>query len=131
MKKTLIVLHVHTYLHKYICAQIYKKEEGCHDMMGGELSEQSGRGQVGLKALKTFEREIAHLERHLLVFQESRTKSNQHIVHGQGSPGGLLSQREEEDMRLAVSANVHKIAPEYLLDPGAAPGLQVQAEISG
>ena len=40
----------------------------------------------------------------------------------------LLSQREEENLRDTVRADVHKMAPEYLLDPGAAPRLQVQAQ---
>ena len=40
---------------------------------------------------------------------------------------GLLSQREE-NLRAAVSADVHTMAPEYVLDPDAAPRLQVQAQ---
>ena len=35
---------------------------------------------------------------------------------------GRLSQREEETLRVAVRADVHKTAPEHLLDPGAWQG---------
>lgn len=41
---------------------------------------------------------------------------------------GRLSQREEETLRVAVGADVHKTAPEHLLDPGAVARLQGQAE---
>ena len=41
---------------------------------------------------------------------------------------GRLSQREEETLRVAVRADVHKTAPEHLLDPGAVARLQGQAE---
>ena len=37
---------------------------------------------------------------------------------------GLLSQREEETLRVAVGADVHKTAPESALAPGAAPPRQ-------
>ena len=43
-------------------------------------------------------------------------------------PWGLWSQREEENLRVAVRADVHKMAPESFLDPGAMPRLQVQAQ---
>lgn len=43
-------------------------------------------------------------------------------------PWVLLSQREEENLRVAIWANVHKMAPEDLLDPGAAARLQVQTQ---
>ena len=32
-------------------------------------------------------------------------------------PWGLLSQREEKNLRVAVRADVHKMVPEYLLTP--------------
>ena len=39
-----------------------------------------------------------------------------------GGGGGVarLSQRGEENLGVAVRADVHKMAPGYLLDPGAA-----------
>lgn len=40
-------------------------------------------------------------------------------------PQGLLSQKEEKNLSVAIRADVHRMAPEYLLDPGAAPRLQV------
>ena len=43
-------------------------------------------------------------------------------------PQGLWSQREEENLRVAVRADVHRMAPEYPLNPGAIPRLQVQAQ---
>ena len=85
--------------------------------------------EVGLKALKAFEREMAHLDWHFLVDPESEgRKFKEHIAPSQGStppppPGGgvaRLSQREEENLGVAVRADVHKMAPGYLLDPGAA-----------
>ena len=39
-------------------------------------------------------------------------------------PQGLLSQRQEESLRVAVPADVHTRAPEPILAPGAAPRLQ-------
>ena len=36
---------------------------------------------------------------------------------------GQLSQREEENLSVAVRTDAHTRAPEYLLDPGAAPRL--------
>lgn len=53
------------------------------------------------------------------------------IAPSQSSPGGWLSQREEENLRDAIRAGVHKMAPEYLLEPGAAARLQVQAQCWG
>jgi len=41
-------------------------------------------------------------------------------------PQGLLSQREEDNLRVSVRVNVYKMAPEYLIDPGARSRLQVQ-----
>lgn len=41
-------------------------------------------------------------------------------------PLGLLTQKQEENLSVAVRADIHKIGPQYLLDPGAAPRLQVQ-----
>ena len=52
----------------------------------------------------------------------------EHIAPSQCRPGGRLRQREEENLRVAVRAGVHKTAPEHLLDPGAVARLQVQAE---
>ena len=43
-------------------------------------------------------------------------------------PWGLWSQREEENLRVAVRADVHRMAPEYPLDPGAIPRLQMQIQ---
>ena len=40
-------------------------------------------------------------------------------------PWGQLSQREEENLGVAVRASVHMRAPEYLLDPGAAARLEL------
>ena len=37
----------------------------------------------------------------------------------------------EETLRIAVTPDVRKMHPEYLLDPGAGPKLQVQAQIWG
>ena len=56
-----------------------------------------------------------HLERGGRKFKEPITPSQCH-------PGERLSQRGEENLRVAV----HKMAPEYLLDPGAGARLQVQ-----
>ena len=33
-----IITYLHSCLHKYISSEIYKREEGCHAMMGQELS---------------------------------------------------------------------------------------------
>ena len=41
-------------------------------------------------------------------------------------PLELQSQREEENLRIVVRADVHKMVPESLLDSCAAPRLQVQ-----
>jgi len=43
-------------------------------------------------------------------------------------PWGLWSQREEENLRVAVRADVHKMVPEYLLDSCASPRMCVQAQ---
>jgi len=65
-----------------------KEKEGGHELIGRELSEQSGRGYVGLWDLKAFERETAHLDGPFLVFLESGVrKSNQHFFLG----GGVFS----------------------------------------
>ena len=48
----------------------------------------------------------------------------------EGNPTSILpkdnSQREEENPTVAVKVDVHKMAPEYLLDPGAR--LQVHSQ---
>ena len=83
---------------------------------------------MGLRALKAFERERAHLEGHFLVFQEKRGKEIQRAYCPQPlPPRELLSQREKENLRVAVRADVHAKTPESLLAPGAVPRLQVQA----
>lgn len=47
-----------------------------------------GMAYIGFRALKAFEREIAHLEWHYLVFHEIRgRKSKNYIAHSQCSYG--------------------------------------------
>ena len=73
---------------------------------------------------------MAHMDWYFLVYlhlEIGGKKFKGPIAPSQSSPGGWLSQREEENLRVAVRADVHKMAPEYLLDPGAA--LQVQAQV--
>ena len=62
-----------------------------------------------------------------MVFQEKWRKAIQAAYCLRPmQPQGLLSQREEENLRVAVRADVHKMVPESLLDSCAAPRLQVQ-----
>ena len=76
---------------------------------------------VGLRALKAFESEIAHLEGHFLVFHESGgRRPNPHMAPWPVQHLGLLCQTEEEKLRVALLAHVHTRAPEYILAPGAA-----------
>ena len=42
---------------------------------------------------------------------------------------GAAEPEKGENLRVAVRADVHKMAPGYLLDPGVAARLQVQAEL--
>ena len=89
--------------------------------------------EVGLQAPKAFERAMALLDWPFLLDQSSGGGGGgrpfqEHIAPSQCRPGGRLRQREEENLRVAVRAGVHKTAPEHLLDPGAAARLQVQAE---
>ena len=74
---------------------------------------------VGLGALKDFERERAHMEGPFLVFPETRGRRPSNGPQTM-QPWELLSQREEENLRVAVRADVHTRAPEYLLAPGTA-----------
>lgn len=77
---------------------------------------------MGIRALKVIETEIAHFERHLLVLHESGGRGpNRHLAPPTVQPQELLSQREEEILRLAFRADVHTWAPEELLALGAAP----------
>ena len=41
---------------------------------------------------------------------------------------GVVEPQRGGNLRVAVRAHIHKMVPEYLLDPGAAPGRQVQAQ---
>lgn len=90
--------------------------------------------EVGLQAPKAFERAMALLDWPFLLDQAGGRGGGwgrpfqEHIAPSQCRPGGRLRQREEENLRVAVRAGVHKTAPEHLLDPGAAARLQVQAE---
>ena len=90
--------------------------------------------EVGLQAPKAFERAMALLDWPFLLDQANGGGGGggrpfqEHIAPSQCCPGGRLRQREEENLRVAVRAGVHKTAPEHLLDPGAAARLQVQAE---
>ena len=92
--------------------------------------------EVGLQAPKAFERAMALLDWPFLLDQAvgggggggGGRPFQEHIAPSQCRPGGRLRQREEENLRVAVRAGVHKTAPEHLLDPGAAARLQVQAE---
>ena len=90
--------------------------------------------EVGLQAPKAFERAMALLDWPFLLDQDGGGGGGggrpfqEHIAPSQCRPGGRLRQREEENLRVAVRAGVHKTAPEHLLDPGAAARLQVQAE---
>ena len=95
--------------------------------------------EVGLQAPKAFERAMALLDWPFLLDQASGggvgggdggggRPLQEHIAPSQCRPGGRLRQREEENLRVAVRAGVHKTAPEHLLDPGAVARLQVQAE---
>ena len=52
------------------------------------------------------------------------------MAHGQYICGCCWA-REEENLRVAVRADVHRMDPESLLDTGAAPRLQVQAQRRG
>ena len=92
--------------------------------------------EVGLQATKACERAMALLDWPFLLDQAvgggggggGGRPFQEHIAPSQCRPGGRLRQREEENLRVAVRAGVHKTAPEHLLDPGAAARLQVQAE---
>ena len=95
--------------------------------------------EVGLQAPKAFERAMALLDWPFLLDQAGGGGGRgggscggrpfqEHIAPSQCRPGGRLRQREEENLRVAVRAGVHKTAPEHLLDPGAVARLQVQAE---
>ena len=92
--------------------------------------------EVGLQAPKAFERAMALLDWPFLLDQASGGGGGggggrpfqEHIAPSQCRPGGRLRQREEENLRVAVRAGVHKTAPEHLLDPGAVARLQGQAE---
>lgn len=90
--------------------------------------------EVGLQAPKAFERAMALLDWPFLLDQANGGGGGggrpfqEHIAPSQCRPGGRLRQREEENLRVAVRAGVHKTAPEHLLDPGAVARLQVQAE---
>ena len=44
-------------------------------------------------------------------------------------PWVLLSQREEENLRVAIWANVHKMAPEDLLDSGSTQAAGACSEV--
>ena len=64
-----------------------------------------------------------------MVFQEKWRKAIQAAYCLRPmQPQGLLSQREEDNLRVSVRVNVYKMAPEYLIDPGARSRLQVQAQ---
>ena len=95
--------------------------------------------EVGLQAPKAFERAMALLDWPFLLDQAGGGGGGgggscggrpfqEHIAPSQCRPGGRLRQREEENLRVAVRADVHKMAPESFLDPGAIPRLQVQAQ---
>ena len=94
--------------------------------------------EVGLQAPKAFERAMALLDWPFWLDQDCGRVGGggggggrpfqEHIAPSQCRPGGRLRQREEENLRVAVRAGVHKTAPEHLLDPGAVARLQVQAE---
>lgn len=95
--------------------------------------------EVGLQAPKAFERAMALLDWPFLLDQAGGGGGGgggscggrpfqEHIAPSQCRPGGRLRQREEENLRVAVRAGVHKTAPEHLLDPGAVARLQGQAE---
>lgn len=89
--------------------------------------ERRGLGQVGLRALRASEREGAPLDRFFLGVPsrggreptQPRAQGPGPRAQAPGSPGGLLSQSEEEPLGLAVRADVHKAAPEDLAAPGA------------
>ena len=69
------------------------------------------------------------LGRPFLVFQEKWRKEIQAAYCLRPmQPQGLLSQSEEDNLRVSVRANVYKMAPAYLIDPGARSRLQVQAQ---
>ena len=130
IKKKSIIPYLHLYLHKYISAMIYKKKECSHDILGWELSlwrEQHGVGwHQGSESL--LERKNP-LGRALLGISWKWGKAIQGAYClWPMQPQGLLSQGEEENLRGAVRADVHMRAPEYLLDLGAGPRLQVQAQ---
>lgn len=96
-------------------------------MVGGMWVERRGLGQVGLRALRASEREGAPLDRFFLGVPsrggreptQPRAQGPGPRAQAPGSPGGLLSQSEEEPLGLAVRADVHKAAPEDLAAPGA------------
>lgn len=96
-------------------------------MVGGMWVERRGLGQVGLRALRASEREGAPLDRFFLGVPsrggreptQPRAPGPGPRAQAPGSPGGLLSQSEEEPLGLAVRADVHKAAPEDLAAPGA------------
>ena len=80
--------------------------------------------EVGLQAPKAFERAMALLDWPFWLDQDGGRGGGgggrpfqEHIAPSQCRPGGRLRQREEENLRVAVRADVHKMAPEYLLTP--------------
>lgn len=89
--------------------------------------------EVGLQAPKAFERAMALLDWPFLLDQANGGGGGggrpfqEHIAPSQCRPGGRLRQREEENLRVAVRADVHAKTPESLLAPGAVPRLQMQA----
>ena len=60
-------------------------------------------GKIGIRALKPFEWEIVHLERHYLVFQQSRIrKSKQHIAQSQCSPRACRARERRKTWKLLL-----------------------------
>ena len=61
-------------------------------------------------------------------FRTGEERNPSRIVPKAFAATRLLSQREEENMSVAVRTDVHTRAPECLLDPGASPRLQMQIQ---
>ena len=59
-----------------------------------------------------------------LVISGSRRKE----IHPAYGPRSMVSLSKKESVRGAVRADVHRRAPEDLVEPGSAPRLQVQAQ---
>lgn len=85
-----------------------------------------GRGASGL--WKTLREKWPTWKGPSCYFRTGEERNPSRILPKAFAATRLLSQREEENMSVAVRTDVHTRAPECLLDPGASPRLQMQIQ---